>query len=66
MDKVLCWGSLSVGAIFLLLFLIDLIFSFAEVPFLPFSGMDATVDILGIVCSAVVVYLSWNALRELR
>jgi hypothetical protein len=66
MDKWLCWSGLAISAIFLLLFLLDFIFSMAGVPFLPFGGMDTVVDVLGSLCSAVLLYLSWNALREVR
>jgi hypothetical protein len=66
MDKWLCWSGLGISAIFLLLFLMDFIFYLASIPFLPFGGMDPVVDVLGALCSAVLLYLSWNALREVR
>ena len=66
MEKWFCWGALAVAGIFLLLFLLDLIFDLAGVPFKPFGGMDTVVDVLGVLCSALLAYLSWNAMRELR
>ena len=66
MDKWLCWSALSVSGLFLLLFLCDFIFSFTDLPLKPFSGMDTTLDILGVLTSGVLVYLSFSALREMR
>jgi hypothetical protein len=60
MEKGLCWGSLGIGALFLILFVLDLILKF------PFGGISATVDIFGILASAVLCYLAWNTLRDFR
>jgi hypothetical protein len=66
MERWLCWAALVVAGLFLVLFLLDLIFSLAGIPFQPFSGMDPVLDFLGAACSGLLVWLSWNALRELR
>ncbi|MBL8794652.1 MAG: hypothetical protein JNM56_12165 [Planctomycetia bacterium] len=62
----MCWSSLGVASVFLLLFLLDIIFDLANIPFQPFGGMDYVVDVLGAVGSVLLIYLSWNALRDLR
>ena len=60
MEKGLCYGALGVAALMLLLFLLDL---FLKV---PFSQVSSIVDILGIVTSGVVLYLAYDAYRDLR
>ena len=67
MEKGLCWGSLVVAGLMLLLFLLDVFLGF---PFggggsQPLEGMKV-VDIFGILAGGVLVYLSFNALRDLR
>ena len=59
MEKWLCWGSIGVAGLLLLLFLLDLFTGF------PFYGISPAVDIMGAVCCAVLGYLGWNALRDL-
>ena len=66
MDKWLCWSAMGVSGLFVLLFLLDLIFSSLDVPFQPFGGLYKEVDVLGAICGALLLYLSWNAWRELR
>jgi hypothetical protein len=64
MEKGLCWGSLIVAGLMLLLFVLDLIVG------IPFGGGGLAgmqlVDIFGLLASGVLLYLSWNALRDLR
>jgi hypothetical protein len=60
MEKWLCWSSMGVAGLLLLLFLLDL---FLKV---PFGGISVTVDIISILMSALVLYLGWDAMRELR
>jgi hypothetical protein len=60
MEKWLCWGSIGVAGLMLLLFLLDIIFSF------PFGGLSPTVDVFGILASGLVLFLGWDALRDLR
>src|SRR5262245_20891989 len=62
MDKKLCIGSLVVAGIMLVLFLIDLL---AGVPF-GGSGPFTFIDILGIIASGVLLYIAFNAYREVR
>ena len=60
MEKWLCWGSMGVAGLMLLLFILDLAFK------IPFGGISMPVDILSIVCSALVLYLGFDASRDLR
>jgi hypothetical protein len=64
MEKWLCIGSLVVAGLMLFLFIVDVATGF------PFGGSELegmrTVDILGILASGVLVYLSINALRDVR
>jgi hypothetical protein len=61
MEKALCYGALGIGALMLVVFLLDLV---ANIPF----GGDAfkTGDIFGLFASAIVVYLAYNASRDLK
>jgi hypothetical protein len=61
MNKALCYGALGTGALMMLVFLLDLILGF------PFGGGDFMVgDVLGFLASGIVLYLGWNALRDLK
>jgi hypothetical protein len=59
MEKGLCWGSLGVASLMLILFILDMVIK------IPFGGLSTTVDVFGILASGVLVYLSWDALRDL-
>ena len=57
----MCYGALGVSALMLLLFVLDLAVGF------PFGGGAFLVpDILGILASAVVGFLGFNALQEVK
>ena len=60
MEKWLCWGSLGVASLMLLFFVLDIALG------MPFGGLSTTVDIFGILASGVLVYLAWDALKDLR
>ena len=61
MEKILCFGSLGVAILMMLLFALDLVAGF------PFGGdVFATVDVLGFLSSAIVAYLAWNASKDLK
>ena len=64
MEKGLCWGSLGIACLMLLLFVLDFFLSW------PFGGSELEgmrlVDIFGLLASGVLAYLSWNALKDLR
>ena len=60
MEKWLCWVSMGVAGLLFLLFALDLGLGF------PFSQVSTLVDILGIVTSGIVLYLAWDAYKDLR
>ena len=63
MEKWLCWGSLGVSGVLLILFLLDLILG---IPF-GFADMDKyLVNIIGILACGLVGYLAWESFKELR
>ncbi|MFN4261850.1 MAG: hypothetical protein ACK4RK_21425 [Gemmataceae bacterium] len=66
MEKWLCFGSMGVGFILLVLFALDLIMGMASASFLPFSGMSTVLDIILILASGLLIYLGWDAYRDIR
>ncbi len=60
MEKWLCWGSLGVAGLMLILFVLDILLEF------PFGGLSKVVDIFGILASAVLLYMAFDALRDVR
>jgi hypothetical protein len=60
MEKWLCWVSMGLAGLCLLLFLLDLFLN------VPFGGISGTVDVLVILCCGVVLYLAYDAFRDLR
>jgi hypothetical protein len=61
MAKALCYGALGIGVLMLIVFMLDLVAG------VPFGGKDfATADVFGFLASIVVVYLAWNAMRDLK
>lgn len=64
MEKKLCIASMSIAGLLLLLFILDLAIG------IPFGGFRdgkpfLIIDIVGILSGALLLYLSWNALRDL-
>lgn len=67
MDKWLCWAGISVGGLMLVLFLLDFILKMAGVEaFLPFGGLDYVVDIICAIAAGLLIYLSIDALRDVK
>jgi hypothetical protein len=60
MEKWLCWGSMGVAGLLLLLFVLDVSIS------KPFGGISPAVDVISIIASALVLYLAWDAYRDVR
>jgi hypothetical protein len=60
MEKWLCYVSMGVAGLLLLLFLFDIITGF------PFGQSNITVDVFGILASGLVLYLAIDAFRDLR
>jgi hypothetical protein len=59
MEKWLCFGSMGVAALLLLLFILDMALG---VPF----GRTVVVDVFGILVSALVLYLAYDAFKDLN
>ena len=59
MEKWLCFGSMGVAGLLLLLFLLDVALG------IPF-GRTVLVDIFGILVSGLVLYLAYDAFKDLR
>jgi hypothetical protein len=60
MEKWLCWGAIGASGLFLLLFILDLVLGF------PFGRLSVAVDIFGILAAGLVLFLGWDAMRDLR
>ena len=60
MEKWLCWASLGVAGLMLLLFALDLALEF------PFGRISVTVDVFSLLASGVLLYLAYDALKDLR
>ena len=60
MEKWLCWGAMAVAGVLLLLCLLALFVG------APFGGVSKAVDVMSILACALVLYLAWDALRDLR
>ncbi|HUP81943.1 MAG TPA: hypothetical protein VM260_25555 [Pirellula sp.] len=65
MPRLLCLGGLVVAGLVFLLFLLDLIMSLAGMGSL-FRYPSLLMDITFTLCSAMLGYLSWMSLKELR
>jgi len=64
-QKGLCIAALSIAAIVLVLLLADIIFGLAGLPQLaPFKYASLVLDIVFIVCAALLGFLSWQTLKE--
>ena len=61
MQKWMCLGAMAVAGLALLLCILDI---FAEIPF--GGGSFILADIGGIVTSAVLIYLAWNAYQDVK
>ncbi len=61
MEKWLCWGSIATGGVVLLLFVLNLLLH------IPFGkSINLAVHLVVIVASGLLVYLGYNALRDLH
>jgi hypothetical protein len=65
MEKNLCIASMSVAGLLLLLFVLDLVLGYPFSGGVAFNSVFLMIDIIGIVAGALLLYLSWNALRDL-
>lgn len=61
MEKILCYSSLAVAILVLLMFLLDLVLG------VPFGGGPfMLVDVLGVLAAGIVVYLAINVMKDLK
>jgi hypothetical protein len=60
MEKWLCWVSMGVAGLLLLLFLLDIFTN------IPFGGLWPGINIVCMLASALVLYLGYDAYREIR
>ena len=60
MEKWFCWAAIGISGFLLILFILDLAIQF------PFGRLNVLVDIFGIIGCALVAYLGWDALKDLR
>jgi hypothetical protein len=60
MEKWLCFTSMGVAGLLLLLFLLDMFVG------TPFGRISIAVDVIGLLACALVGYLAFDAFRDLR
>jgi hypothetical protein len=65
MEKRLCWAAMGVAGVLFIVFLIDLIMGFRNTPFLV-GTVSKPVDIIALICCAIVGYLAWDSWQDLR
>lgn len=58
MPKALCISGMVVAVLLLLVFGLDLAVGF------PFGGVNTTMNVGFLICSAILGYLSWTTFRE--
>jgi hypothetical protein len=59
MEKWFCWGAMGVGGLLLILFLLN---TFTGFPF--GKAINLGIDIVVILASGLLIYLGWNAARD--
>lgn len=65
MPKALCLSGLVIAGLVFLLFLVNLIMSLAGMGSL-FRYQSLLMDIVFLVCSGTLGYLSWSTFREIK
>lgn len=61
MPKALCITGMVVAILVLILFLVDLVL---PVSMAPFKRASMVMDIVFIICAAILAYMSWTTLKE--
>jgi len=64
MPKALCIAGMVVAAMVFLVFFLDFLLGFFLVRWAPFRGASMMTDIVFILCSAALGYLSWSTYKE--
>jgi hypothetical protein len=65
MEKRLCWAAMGVAGALFVVFLIDLVLGFRGTPFLV-GTVSKAVDIIALICCAILGYLAWDSWQDLR
>jgi hypothetical protein len=60
MEKWLCWATMGISGLLLVLFVMDLVMK------APFGGLAPVVDVLAAISCGLVLYLGWDAFQDLR
>ena len=60
MEKWMCWASMGVAGLLVLLFLLDLLAG------VPFGGISKAVDVMLLLASGLALYLAYDAFKDLR
>jgi hypothetical protein len=60
MEKWLCLGAMGVAGLLLLVFVLDLAIQ------IPFGRLSSTVDVCTIIAAALVVYMGWDAYKDIK
>ena len=63
MQKWMCLGAVGVAGLALLLCMLDLV---AGIPFQGDSGAYTLADIGGILTAGILMYLGWNAYKDVK
>ena len=67
MPKILCLTGLVVSGLIALIFLMDLVFGLlGMLAFAPFKMSSLLLDVVFLVSSGVLGFLSWTSFRELK
>lgn len=65
MPKVLCLIGLVISILVFLLFTLDLVFGFSGLSAMaPFQSVSVVTDILAMLASGCLIYVSWMTFRE--
>lgn len=67
MPKILCLTGLVVSGLIALIFLMDLVFGLLGMfAFAPFKMSSLLLDVVFLISSGVLGFLSWTSFRELK
>lgn len=58
MQKVLCMVGMAVAILLVIFFLLDLIAG------IPFRRASYLMDVMMLICAAILAYVSWSTFRE--
>ena len=65
MPRALTIMAMAISAVFLLVFVLDLVGKFVFPMLAPFRGTSMMMDITFLVCGIILGYLSWSTYKEL-